>query len=409
MAMRNIYGFLGVVLVGAAVFSSTPAQAIPPFAREYGVPCSTCHITVTRRNEFGDAFRRAGYRWPTKLESDQDGRPMAPVEMRGASLQDGLLPARAPIGLIAYFSAAYTNDDKQPHQATFGSPLFNIVFGSNLGKHAAIFATVASNGSPNELVAHFSRLANRPELNLRVGLIEQSTTLFKTNESLLSGYLIGSVTATGHAMQTARAGAELNGILGRRLFYAVGAVQNNGPGTAIDGYYHLGTKLGGMTYRGDEPDLDFDHPSFWDDASVQIAHWGYAGKLEDGGKETARIRRFGVDLQLNLPFGSLWGGAMAGFDRDFTKAAPGLPANGLLNKSLTYFGEASYRATSWLTAAYIYQFSDASSVVEGSEIQVHEAGLIALLMDNLRLRLKYRYTPDDIKNESLDLQALIGF
>jgi hypothetical protein len=407
--MRNLCVALGMVVVGVGILAPKAAQAIPPFAREYGVPCSTCHITVTRRNEFGDAFRRAGYRWPTKLESDQDGRPVPPVEMRGASLLDGLLPARPPIGLIAYFAAAYTNDDQTKHQSSFANPLFNIVFGSNLGKHASMFGTVSSNGTPNELVAHFSRLANRRELNLRVGLIEQSTTLFKTNESLLGAYLIGTANPTGHAMQTARNGAELNGVVGKRLFYAVGAVQNNGAGSALDGYYHVGTKIGGMSYRGDEPDIDFDKPSFWDESSLQVAHWGYLGTTEEGGVKTAHIRRYGFDVQLNLPHASLWSGVMAGFDRDLTKIGPGLPVNGIHNKSLTWFGEASYRATSWLTAAYIYQFHDASSLVEGAAIQVHEVGLIALAMDNLRIRLKFKYTPDDVKNEALDLQALIGF
>ena len=405
--MRNIslfLGGLGVVVVG--LLAPRTAQAIPPFAREYGVPCSTCHITVTRRNEFGDAFRRAGYRWPTKSGTDQEGRPMPPVEMRGASASDGLLPARPPIGLITYFSGAYSSDDKLPHQTSFGSPQFTLVFGSNLGKHAAVFGTVAANGNANELVAHFSRLADRPELNLRLGLIEQSTTLFKTNEALLGPYLIGSASPTGHAMQTGRTGVELNGVLGKRAFYALGAVNNNGPGTPVDGYYHLGTKIGGMTYRGDEPDIDFDHPSIWDSASLSLAHWGYAGTVEDSGKEVAKIRRFGFDLKLDLPFGSLWSGVMAGFDRDLTKGI-GITSNGLKNKSVTWFGEATYRLTSWLTAAYIYQYHDASSLLEGHEVQTHDAGLLALVMDNLRLRLKYKHTSDDVS--SVDLQALIGF
>ncbi len=406
--MRNICTALGVVVVGVVVLSPAPAEAIPPFAREYGVPCSTCHITVTRRNEFGDAFRRAGYRWPTKLESDQEGRPIPPVEMRGASMLDGLLPARPPIGLIAYFQASATNDDNLEHKASFGNPSFNIVFGSNLGKHASIFGTVAGNGAPNELVGHFSRIANRPELNLRLGLIEQTTTLFKANESLLGGYLIDSINPVGHAVGTARTGAELNGVVGRRYFYALGAVQNDGPGSAVDGYYHLGAKWGGMNYRGDEPEIDFDNPSFWDDASVAVATWGYLGKVEDAGKQTGRVRRYGVDVQLNLPFGSLWGGAMKGFDRDLTALGPTLPANGLRIESLTWFGEASYRATSWLTAAYIFQFHDASNIA-GKAMQSHDVGLVALMMDNLRFRLKFKYTPDDVKNESVDLQALIGF
>ena len=34
-------------------------------------------------------------------------------------------------------------------------------------------------------------------------------------------------------------------------------------------------------------------------------------------------------------------------------------------------------------------------------------GLIALLMDNLRMRLKANVTPDDVKNTTIDLDALI--
>ena len=41
------------------------AHAIPPFARAYDVPCSTCHNpTITRRSEFGDVIRKQGYHWP---------------------------------------------------------------------------------------------------------------------------------------------------------------------------------------------------------------------------------------------------------------------------------------------------------------------------------------------------------
>jgi hypothetical protein len=403
--MRNICVAVGV-LVGVAVVSPRPAQAIPPFAREYGVPCSTCHITVTRRNEFGDAFRRAGYRWPTKLGSDESGRPVAPVEMRGTSMVNSLLPARAPIGLITYFSGAYS---QETDQATFGNPALSLVFGGNLGNHTSVFGVWSGNGSPSELAASFSRIAGRRELNLRVGLFEQNTTLFKSNEALLgNGFLIGSANPSGHAVQAGRIGVEANGVLGKRLFYAAGVVQNGGPGSHGDAYYHIGTKRGGMTFTGDEPDVDLDNPSFWDDASVQVATWGYFGRVEDAGKPTARVRRFGLDGQLNLPFGSLWGGVMAGHDRDFTKADP-ITGDWLINKSFTWFGEATYRVAPYLTAAYIYQYHDATDRMKGEQIESHDVGLIGLLQDNIRLRLKFRYTPDGKDNEAVDLQALIGF
>jgi hypothetical protein len=246
-------------------------------------------------------------------------------------------------------------------------------------------------------------------LTLRVGLFEQNTTLFKSNEALLgNGFLIGSANPSNHAVQTGRIGVEANGVFARRFFYAAGVVQNNGPGSHGDAYYHLGTKQGGMTFAGEEPDVDLDKPSFWDNASVQLAHWAYFGRVEDAGKPTARVRRFGLDAQLNMPFGSLWGGAVVGHDRDFTKADP-VTGDWLINKSLTWFGEATYRVTSYLTGAYIYQYHDATERPKGEEIETHDVGLIGLLQDNIRLRLKFRFTPDGKKNEAVDLQALIGF
>jgi len=41
---------------------SPSANAMPLFARKYGVPCSTCHTTIPRLNETGYKFRAAGFR-----------------------------------------------------------------------------------------------------------------------------------------------------------------------------------------------------------------------------------------------------------------------------------------------------------------------------------------------------------
>src|SRR5437868_517731 len=91
---------LGAALLLAVLSSERSAQAIPAFAREYNVPCSTCHTLVTRRNEFGDAFRRNGYHWPLGDEADRNARSMPPVEMKGQAVGTGLLPVRAPIAVV---------------------------------------------------------------------------------------------------------------------------------------------------------------------------------------------------------------------------------------------------------------------------------------------------------------------
>jgi hypothetical protein len=45
-----------------------PANAIPAFARKYGLPCSACHITWPELNNFGQVFRDNGY----QMMNDRD-------------------------------------------------------------------------------------------------------------------------------------------------------------------------------------------------------------------------------------------------------------------------------------------------------------------------------------------------
>jgi hypothetical protein len=392
----------GAVLLLAGAWPRS-SSAIPPFAREYGVPCSTCHLTVTRRNEFGDAFRRAGYRWPGKQERAEGEGPAdgpAPVQLRGTAPWDGSLPARPPIGLAAFFSTSYSTDRALARKLTLGSPSFNLLFGSSLGAHVSVFGTWAGRGAPNELLLHFARLGGLPGLHLKVGLFEQTTTLFKANEALLGSYLLGTGGISGHAVSLSRIGAEASGTLGGRVAWALGTCENNGPGTPLDGYYHLGWKAGGLSWRGEEPDLDLDRPAWWEGAWISLGHWGYLGRVEAAdGTPAATVRRLGLDAQVDLGRGALWGGVMGGFDKDRVAGAT--------NKSLTWFAEASFRINAYLTAMYLYQYQDAASLPW--EIQLHDVGLVGLLMDNLRVRLRFSATQDRVRNESADLQLMIAF
>jgi hypothetical protein len=62
--------FIGIFFLLAAFTSS--ANAMPLFARKYGVPCSTCHTTIPRLNETGYKFRAAGFRLLEELGKSSD-------------------------------------------------------------------------------------------------------------------------------------------------------------------------------------------------------------------------------------------------------------------------------------------------------------------------------------------------
>ena len=65
--MRPAWIMAGLVLV-MVILSSTPAHAIPAFARKYGLPCSACHEAWPKLNSFGQNFKDNGY----QLNNDRD-------------------------------------------------------------------------------------------------------------------------------------------------------------------------------------------------------------------------------------------------------------------------------------------------------------------------------------------------
>lgn len=376
-----------------------PASAIPAFARAYKVPCSTCHTAITRRNEFGDAFRKLGYRWPGPREIDQEARE--PIVMPGVSAMRALLPAQLPLALTATISGSWSNDRNVPTNPVLGSPALRLVMGNALGDHLAFFGKWDGQGQPDELYLHVSRIINdRPELNARIGVLEQTTTLFKDNEALLSTFLITSSGLNGHVVGRGRIGAEANGVVLGRTFWAAGVVQNSGVGSNFDTYYHLSQRIGGRSFLGDPRSVSPDDPCFWDRWSVTLGHWGYFGRVPGPlGENIARVRRFGLDAKISFDKLSLWGGVMVGLDRNLTVYVDA--------HNVTGFAELSVPITSWLIPMYSYQYQDSATLMR--PVQIHDIGVIVLPIENMRVRIKFNVADDNRKDEALDLQVFFAF
>jgi hypothetical protein len=61
-------GILAALIPIIPFLTSQPVQAIPAFARKYGLPCSACHEAWPKLNNFGQVFRDNGY----QLGNDKD-------------------------------------------------------------------------------------------------------------------------------------------------------------------------------------------------------------------------------------------------------------------------------------------------------------------------------------------------
>ncbi len=77
-----------VILGVLSVLSSTNSYAIPAFSRQYGTSCSTCHLDFPKLNDFGKAFKDAGFKFP----KDDETFIKVPPVMLGAPAQAELWP-----------------------------------------------------------------------------------------------------------------------------------------------------------------------------------------------------------------------------------------------------------------------------------------------------------------------------
>lgn len=108
------------VVIGLLVWilGSTPrASAIPAFSRKYQTSCTTCHNNYPELNDFGEAFKKNGFKFP----KDDDTFVKEPPILLGAKAQKevfpktvypGEIPGNIPIAFR--YSGNFTYNSKQP-------------------------------------------------------------------------------------------------------------------------------------------------------------------------------------------------------------------------------------------------------------------------------------------------------
>lgn len=206
-----------VSMLAVALAMVPYGHAIPPFSRQYGTSCSTCHIDFPKLNDFGKAFKDAGFKFP---KNDEDFIKIPPV-MLGAPAQKemwpknaiypGTIPGLPMIGLrFNTFFQVYSrnrNNFAPPSQDSPGIPrtdfqpgLFSIFTAGNFGDGIAFwvdedFSVGGSNGDgglgDGYLKFHdIGRLLKLPKdaLNLRVGQFEIDLPFSPARSWNLSGW-----------------------------------------------------------------------------------------------------------------------------------------------------------------------------------------------------------------------------
>lgn len=400
------------------------AHAIPAFARKYRTSCLTCHVMPPRLNAGGEAFRLNGYQVPlgdAELIQDSAVTMGAPewAELFPEAVWPSTLPGLPPLAvrvIADYENRAHTN-------SSFRFPvLFQLLMGGTFGDDLGFFveATWAqgSGASLSQAFLKFQdvlRFAGLPEraLNLWVGKLDQNLLpSYRFLESvyreapLWSSASVANLrvdsagtdrtSSTAFRLRDRQPGFELNGILQRRLAYAVGVTQGVEAGTDVDNhkdlYYAVRAKIGGRPYDGSGRQPEGGLAARWVDNAVQLEHFAYFGRQRED-----PFRRFGLAVRwsrgdLETAAGYVWG------KDDRPWAGPGHA------DYETWFWRADYMVLPWVMASL--RFEDLAidpvlppgwQVTPGGEEDVQRVlpTVTLLLRANMRLVLEGNlYTRD---------------
>ena len=216
-AKTVVLGF-GTVLVVALYSPCT--HAIPAFARQYQTSCTTCHTDFPKLNDFGKAFKDAGFKFPT----DNETFLKIPATLLGAAAQKeqfphtvwpGSIPGILPVGLRmnTFFQGTRGNRGKfdsllpagtpsSPFipKTDFGTGLFSIFAAGDFGSDIAFWVdedlSIAGDNTAGGLgdgylkfvnIGHLAKLP-KDALHLRVGRFEMDLPFTQARTINISSY-----------------------------------------------------------------------------------------------------------------------------------------------------------------------------------------------------------------------------
>ena len=222
---RTAKALLSAIVLVLLVVMAQPSYAIPAFARQYGTSCSTCHIDFPKLNDFGKAFKDAGFKFPKDDESMLKIPPVmlgapANAEVWPKAIWPGTIPGIPPIGLRYNNYLQFTNNRNSFNSLTgtppifvptadFETGLFSLFTAGNFGSDIAFWvdndiSVSGANGAAGLGEAYLKfvnigRLLKLPEhaLNLRVGQMELDIPFTASKSVWVSPYDIYTQAAVG--------------------------------------------------------------------------------------------------------------------------------------------------------------------------------------------------------------------
>src|SRR5205809_5565217 len=114
----SFFAVVAALVVLSSVLASAPkSSAIPAFSRKYQTSCTTCHNNYPELNDFGEAFKKNGFKFPKDDETFVKEPPVllgskAQKEAFPSAVYPGEIPGFLPIAFR--YEGNFTLNRKQP-------------------------------------------------------------------------------------------------------------------------------------------------------------------------------------------------------------------------------------------------------------------------------------------------------
>jgi len=225
---------LFVVFVLTIILLAGSSYAIPAFSRQYGTSCSTCHVDFPKLNDFGKAFKDAGFKFP---KGDEDFIKVPPLMLGAPAQKDmwphvifpGTIPGMPQIGLRYNQFFQYTSGNANNYYQPSGAPgtplsptiprtdfeagLFSIFMAGNFGSDIAFWVDddisvsgLNANGALGDGYLRFGNIGRfmklpTDALALRVGQFELDLPFTQARSINISTYDIYTQANIGSSSQ----------------------------------------------------------------------------------------------------------------------------------------------------------------------------------------------------------------
>jgi hypothetical protein len=442
----------GTVVVLWVMFTSVPkTSAIPAFSRKYQTSCTTCHNNYPELNDFGEAFKKNGFKFPKDDETFVKEPPVllgskAQKEAFPGAVYPGEIPGYLPIAFR--YEGNFTLNRKQPpgviaqngfapRTDLFAPNTFTIISAGSFGQNLSFWIdddisvnAANANGAMGDGWLKYSDLGHgiglpKNALNVRFGQFELDLPFTQAKSIYLSPYDIYSEAVVAGTLGTVNnpvifgspqrgiefGGTPNNGNFDWSLAVTNGSNTGNAARSSKDIYFRISQKF----------NLERDPESRnaiqaagktgpRDHTSIRLGFYYYYGKNEqnqDGklfpGLATFEepFYRIGGDLRFKYRHLELFGLGMYGHDDNhlFTAGTPGTltPA-----PAITFSGGflgANYWFYPWLIGTFHYDAVNShADFVNGTPASQYQTrnrfspGFQVLVRANIKVVGEYQYT-----------------